>query len=135
MLKKRKNKLEVTDYIIKQVETMAGLGLSSEQISLILGINERTLRQYKTDMPLLDTAYKKGKAIGVKRATEYLFDLMEKRDRTSIIFFLKTQGRWRETDRLEITGADGEAIQIKQVQDLLYNVQKMRRERTKQSLN
>jgi hypothetical protein len=37
---------------------------------------------------------------------------------TAMIFWLKTRARWRETDRLEVTGKDGGPVETKHVKDM-----------------
>ena len=42
-------------------------------------------------------------------------------DTTSAIFFLKTQARWRETERHEITGADGGPLELSRIERVIVD--------------
>lgn len=111
----RSTKLKVDDRVIEQLEVMAGLGLTLDQIGKVLGISEPSVKNYKKRHPVLDKAYKKGQAAGAMRATHRLRNLMESPNErialTAIIFYLKTKCRWRETTHHELSGS-GDPIQI-----------------------
>ncbi|WP_377762115.1 hypothetical protein [Paracoccus angustae] len=49
---------------------------------------------------------------------EKLLDKIRKGDTASIFFFLKTQAGWRETNKLEVSGADGGPVQTLDVSKL-----------------
>jgi hypothetical protein len=42
-------------------------------------------------------------------------------DTASAIFFLKTQARWRETERHEITGADGGPLELSRIERVIVD--------------
>lgn len=91
------------------VTRAAGLGLTVKQISLLLGISTPTVgRHYSAE---LET----GRAIILFNVASNLYSIATTRDHPhsarSAMFFLKTQGGWREVTRHEHTGKDGEAIQ------------------------
>jgi hypothetical protein len=67
-----------------------------------LGIGERTFRDILNRDERVLAAYKKGKSRQIAKVAGWLFDKCEAGDTTAMIFFLKTQAGWRETDR-EIT--------------------------------
>lgn len=108
----RSQKLMVDDNLIRQVEAMAGLGLTLEQISLILGIGETTLHEYRKNFPKLSDAYQKGRSKGALDVTSSLRTLIKAGNTSATIFYLKTQCRWKETKHVEHTGEDGAPIQI-----------------------
>ena len=58
-------------------------------------------------MKKVSEAYKKGRSAGIKKATGLLWSKMMDGDTTSIIFYLKTQGRWSEKNNLNVTSEDG----------------------------
>lgn len=99
---KRKPKLEITPEILQRVETYAGLGLSQDDIGLILDITGRSIRNYKQIMPELDSAYKKGQAVHKSRVTSKLWEQINANNLTAIIFYLKTKCGWRETATVEV---------------------------------
>lgn len=93
--------------VVRQVESMAGLGLTLEQIALVLGVCEHTLFNHRKKSEVLNAAYKKGRAQGAMEVTKGLRAQILKGNMTAIIFYCKTQLGWREVDRHEITAADG----------------------------
>ena len=105
-IKKRGNQPFVpTDRERQQVERMVGFGLTQEQISKIVGISENTLKKYFQDE--LDN--------GVSRinsaVAQNLFSIATSREQGSVaaaIFWMKTRGRWRETNHLVHSGDDKE---------------------------
>lgn len=111
----RPPKLEVDAKLVRQIETMAGLGLTLEQIGLILGISDKTVSNYKLKYPELSSAYQKGRAHGALQATKGLRQAMQAGGReglTALIFYLKTQCRWKEPTHLEVSGPDGSPIKV-----------------------
>ncbi len=96
---------------LKKVEQVASRGLSNEQTALALGISPRTLYNRKRDSAEFAEAMKKGKAKGIDKVASALMKKIMGGDTTAMIFFLKTQGGWKETTRQEVTGADGAPIQ------------------------
>lgn len=72
--------------------------LTQKQISDLLGIGERTFREIMTRQPAVSAAYKKGKAKVIDEIASVLVEKALKGDTTSILFYLKTQAGWRETE-------------------------------------
>ena len=100
---------EPTDEKRKLVESTSGLGLPHEQIAILVGIDDKTLRKYyRTE---LDT----GKAKANGQIAKTLFSKAVAGDTTSLIWWTKSQMRWSETVKNEVTGADGEPLQGIQV--------------------
>lgn len=100
--------------------------LTQEQIADYFGIHVRTLANIFEREPDVYTAYKKGAIRAVAKSAQTLtkiawgyteFDsngdptTIHPPDRTALMFHLKTKGGWRETDRIEITGADGKDLE------------------------
>ena len=96
---------------LKQVESLAANGLTQEQIAAALGISERTLYQQKRDSADFAAAIKRGKAKGIALVTNKLMESIKGGNMTGMIFFLKTQAGWKETNVQEHTGANGTALQ------------------------
>jgi hypothetical protein len=93
----------------KMVESTSGLGLPHEQIGILVGIDDKTLRKYyrhELDM---------GKAKANGQIAKTLYSKAVAGDTTSLIWWTKSQMRWSETVKNEVTGADGEALQGIQV--------------------
>ena len=90
-----------TDETKKLVESTSGLGLPQEQIAILVGIDDKTLRKYyRTE---LDT----GKAKANGQIAKTLFSKAVAGDTTSLIWWTKSQMRWSETVRQELTGENG----------------------------
>jgi hypothetical protein len=87
----------------QQVTRMAVAGITHEQIALCVrnGIDADTLKKHFKQ----ELATSKIKAIA--NLAGNLYQRAMAGDTTSSIFYLKTQGGWKETTRNEVTGADG----------------------------
>ncbi len=96
-----------SDEQIKEVAELAESGLNCEQIANYFGISESAFFELKKKDSRISGAYKKGRSAGLKKATGLLWSKMLDGDTTSIIFYLKTQGRWSEKNNLNVTSEDG----------------------------
>lgn len=96
---------------LKQVESLAANGLTHEQIAAALGISESTLTKRKRESADFTAAIKRGKAKGIALVTNKLMESIKGGNMTGMIFFLKTQAGWKETNVQEHTGKDGTALQ------------------------
>ena len=95
---------------LKQVESLAANGLTHEQIAAALGISESTLTKRKRESADFTDAIKRGKAKGIAVVTNKLMESIKGGNMTGMIFFLKTQAGWKETNVQEHTGANGTAL-------------------------
>ena len=93
----------------KLVESTSGLGLPHEQIAILVGIDDKTLRKYYRNE--LDM----GKAKANGQIAKTLFQKATAGDTTSLIWWTKAQMRWSETVKQEVTGSNGEPLQGIQV--------------------
>lgn len=86
-----------TDEDRKRVSEMASFGISQKSIARILGITDDTLyAHYKQE---LETATDKM----VTKVAKTLFEkAVDDKDVTSMIFILKTRGRWRTADTVSL---------------------------------
>ena len=98
-----------TDESRKLVESTSGLGLPHEQIATLVGIDDKTLRKYYRQE--LDS----GKAKANSQIAKTLYNKAVAGDTTSLIWWTKSQMRWSETVKQEVTGAGGEPLQGIQV--------------------
>jgi len=86
----------------RQVEAMAAVGITQEDIALVLGMNFKTLTR------LYSEAWKRGKVKANAKVGERLYKkAVEDGDTASLIFWAKTQMGWRETQRVDHTSSDG----------------------------
>jgi hypothetical protein len=93
----------------KLVESSSGLGLPHESIAVLVGIDDKTLRKYyRAELDM-------GKAKANGQIAKTLFSKAVAGDTTSLIWWTKSQMRWSETVKNEVTGADGEPLQGIQV--------------------
>lgn len=119
-------KHEPTEQTRANVKSMAGFGTPQSDIASNIGVSEPTLRKhYRAE---LDTGAAEANAM----VGQYLFSLASGRAlrqqarsdgtvvpaathadcKTAAMFWAKTRMGWRETDRLEVTGKDGENIKV-----------------------
>ena len=98
-----------TDDTRRLVESSSGLGLPHESIAVLVGIDDKTLRKYyRSELDM-------GKAKANGQIAKTLYSKAVAGDTTSLIWWTKSQMRWSETVRNEVTGADGEPLQGIQV--------------------
>ena len=97
---------------LKQVEALAANGLTDEQIASALGISRTTLSNRKRENEQFVLAIKRGKAKGIALVTNKLMESIKGGNITGMIFFLKTQAGWKETNIQEHTGANGDPISL-----------------------
>lgn len=90
----------LTDEQITKVETLAPY-LTQAQIADALGIGTTTFEDILRRQPAVREAYKKGRAEVITQIAASLVGRALAGDLTAQIFFLKTQGRWRENDPVE----------------------------------
>ena len=102
---------EITKEVIDQAELLASQGLTQHQIALALGMGESTLYEKKRNFPEFAQAIKAGKAKGVAMVAEKLMEKAMAMDTTSILFYLKCQGGWRDTP--EQTYSDNGTLNIR----------------------
>ena len=96
-----------TDESKRMVESTSGLGLPHEQIAILVGIDDKTLRKhYRAELDM-------GKAKANGQIAKTLFSKATSGDTTALIWWTKTQMRWAETVKQEFTGADGQDLVIK----------------------
>ena len=102
----KKKKLEQID--LRQVESLAALGLTDEDIALVLGIGERTLERYKKE-PDFWHALKTGKIKADSQVAKKLYEKAMGGDTTAMIFWLKNRrpDLWRDRSFHELSGQVG----------------------------
>ena len=99
-------KKELNDEQLAQVEALAAF-LTIEQIADYFGIHRDTFRAiYERDEEVFQR-YKKGKARAVDSVAQTLLSQAREGNLTAAIFYLKTQGGWKETQGIEHSNPDG----------------------------
>lgn len=84
---------------IKKIEEVAR-SLDTKQLAAYFGIGQTTLFEIFKRQPEVYEAYKKARSVTITDAVSKLFEKIEAGDTASIIFFLKTQAGWSETQKL-----------------------------------
>jgi hypothetical protein len=105
--------------MVERVRDAAKRGATDCQLAEMLGVAVSTLCEWKLSNPDFSEALKAGKAIADAEVTESLFKracgftgpdgLFYPPNVTAGIFWLKNRapGEWRDSQRRELTGADG----------------------------
>jgi hypothetical protein len=99
---------EPTEAERRQVEALSGYGLPIEQIAVLVrdGIDSDTLRKHFREELI------SGKAKANGQIGKTLFQKAMGGDTTAMIWWSKTQMRWSETMKHELTGAEGGPLKI-----------------------
>lgn len=99
----------LTDKDYEQIETMSGLGLPMTQISLILGINKRTLDRRVHDDERLEECLERGRAKATLKLFKTAYEMATSGKLPAMtIFYLKTQHRWSEETTQNIVISNSE---------------------------
>ena len=101
-----------TDIERKQVEAMSGYGVPFEQIAALVrdGIDIDTLRKYFSPELI------NGKAKANAQIGKGIFQKAMAGDTTAQIWWSKCQMGWKETQRHELTGADGQPLEFAKIE-------------------
>jgi hypothetical protein len=99
----------------KQVEALSGYGLPIEQIAVLVrdGIHVDTLRAHFAQELV------SGKAKANGQVGKTLFQKVMAGDTTAAIWWSKTQMRWAETQKHEVTGADGAPLEFREIKRVI----------------
>lgn len=81
----------------RQIETMAGYGMTLQQISSIIGVHYNTILNIQKRDPDVAELLKRGRAKAVAAVSQTAFQLAKTgKNPTMTMFWLKTQAKWRE---------------------------------------
>jgi hypothetical protein len=96
----------------RQVEAMSGYGVPFEQIAALVrdGIDIDTLRKYFSPELI------NGKAKANAQIGKGIFQKAKAGDTTAQIWWSKCQMGWKETQRHELTGADGQPLEFAKIE-------------------
>ena len=135
--------IDITDELCKKAESLAGEGLTLEQIALVLGMGERTLYEKKAAFPQFSHSIQVGQAKGVGEVVNKLFmkatgyESIEKTVTTddegntktveftkkyepefqSIKHYLNNRAGW--SDKSELAGPGGGPLQTKIISEIV----------------
>ena len=91
--------LTLSEAQLAEVETLAAV-LTAEQLADYFGIGRTTFFALMNRDPAIAERYKRGKARAIGAIAQSLITKARAGDTASMIFYLKTQGGWRETSGL-----------------------------------
>jgi len=99
----------------KQVEALSGYGLPIDQIGALVrdGIHIDTLRAH------FSSELVSGKSKANAQVGKTLFQKVMAGDTTAAIWWSKTQMRWAETQKHELTGADGVPLEFAKIERVI----------------
>lgn len=97
---------KLDDKQIAQVEALASV-LTIEQIADYFGITRNTFNAICERQPEVFAHYKKGKTKAIANVAQNLIKQAQDGNTTAIIFFLKTQAGWKETQVIDNQSSDG----------------------------
>lgn len=106
----------LTDAQRAEVETLSAV-LNAEQIADFLGIGRTTFFAILNRDEDLSERYKRGKARAIGAVAQSLVTKARAGNVTAMIFFLKTQGGWRESVDLAVKQETVEDIDLSQLSD------------------
>lgn len=95
-----------------QLEALAAV-LNKEQIADYFGISHVTLIEVEKRQPEVSLAYKRGKSRAIASVGSNLISQARNGNISAAIFYMKTQGGWKETQAHEIAGKDGSELVVK----------------------
>ncbi|GHE00910.1 hypothetical protein U879_13605 [Defluviimonas sp. 20V17] len=111
--------MQFSDVQKAEVETLAAV-LSSEQIADYFGIGRRTFYDMMARDEEIAARYKRGKAKAIGAIAQGLITKARSGDTACMIFYLKTQGGWRETAVVEhATVPDDSTVAQRPVRQIL----------------
>lgn len=104
---------------LKQIETMAGLGLNVSQMAAILGMSKKTFERRMKDTKGANDALEKGRSAAALNVTKTAYSLaVSGKTPAMTMFWLKCRERWREVQAIEHSGPDGKPIETFSTSDL-----------------
>jgi len=93
----------------KKIYNLSIVGTRYEDIALIMGINNDTLKKYYSE------ELEKGRIEANAAVAGTLYEKAKQGDTPSMLFWLKTRAGWSEKNTTELTGEGGAPINIKVV--------------------
>lgn len=96
-----------TDESRRMVKALAAVGIRHEDIAAKIEISADTLvKHYKRELD-------DGRVDANAAVAKSLYEQAKAGNTTAMIFWLKTRAGWKETERHEVTGADGGDLVVK----------------------
>ena len=86
--------------------------LTMEQLADYFGICENTLRAVFERQPEVFEAFRKGRSLAISEIAGSVISAAKGGDMAAARLYLTTKAGWVQTDRKELTGADGGPINV-----------------------
>jgi nitrogen regulatory protein PII-like uncharacterized protein len=90
----QKPKFNLTDEILKEIEILAGRGLTNEMIHNYYGVGKDTWYNAKIRCPEIEKAFQRGKARTISMVSGKLMEKIRHGSLEAIKFYLRTQAQW-----------------------------------------
>ena len=82
---------------VKQIQTMAGLGMTSEQMAAVLGVSKSTFDRRQADQTEVSEAVLKGRALTSMTVRQTAYQMAVSGESPALtIFWLKCREQWKE---------------------------------------
>lgn len=94
----------ITDEHLRQIEVVAGLGLTMPEIARVIGISPETLKRRKRDMEEVEEAIAVGKAKAAMSVSRKLYQLATEGSIPAIIWYERTRCGRTEKSVVEHVG-------------------------------
>ena len=98
--------IKISDDTIKHIQSMAGMGLTMEKISIILGMHKRSLEKKAKRNKKLRAAILKGRAMAEHKTVSTAYKIAWTGNVSMLIFLLKTRYGYKEQDTITIEGLE-----------------------------
>ena len=86
----------ITDKVIRDIEILSGLGLTTRQLHGYFGVSAGTWANRRAKYPQIDVAFHRGKSKQIAHVSQSLQKQINSGNVTAMIFYLKTQAGWKE---------------------------------------
>lgn len=106
----RPPKIKIDDKHLKQIQTMAGYGLSMGQIARVVGLSRAQFFEYARRDPRIKESIDQGRAIAASMISEALFRKARTGDMVAI--------KWYEITRLGISPDNGPILDEEELDDV-----------------
>ena len=90
------------EFDLAEVERLASLGLTREQIAASLGASVSTIYGRLRDDEEFSDAVKRGEAQGISAVASRLMEQINEGNTTAMIFYLKSRAGWRESSEIRL---------------------------------
>lgn len=115
-----RNPRELTQEELDSVEKLSGI-LTAEQLADFLSVSRTTFFSIMERQPEVSERYKKGRARVIAGVGKNLVQKAMSGDNAAMMFYLKTQAGWKETQTLDHTSSDG-SMASKDASDAVLNL-------------